>query len=115
MPRFATPIVLLCVSLLFVPCASAQMAMTLQQCRDLAIANSKQSRIHDAELQAAEYTKRQARAAYLPALDFTGAYLYNQKNLSVISEDALLPVKTFDLASQSYQSMWSRTLPQGCR
>lgn len=103
MPRFATPIVLLCVSLLFVPCASAQTAMTLQQCRDLAIANSKQSRIHDAELQAAEYTKRQARAAYLPALDFTGTYLYNQKNLSVISEDALLPVKTFDLASQSYQ------------
>ncbi|MFG6392464.1 MAG: TolC family protein [Candidatus Amulumruptor sp.] len=100
MPRLIT-LILLCASLL--PCVSAQAVMTLQQCRDLAIANSKQSRIHDAELQAAEYTKRQARAAYLPAIDFTGAYVYNQKNLSVISEDAYLPVKSFDLASQGYQ------------
>lgn len=101
MPRFIY-LMVLCASL--IPGISAQESpMTLQQCRELAIANSKQSRIHDAEEQAAEYTKRQARAAYLPAIDFTGAYVYNQKNLSVISQDALLPVKTFDLASQSYQ------------
>lgn len=77
--------------------------MTLSQCRELALANNKQMRVRNEEARAAEYQKREAAAAYLPSLDFTGAYFYNQKNISVIAEDAMLPVKSFDLMTQSYQ------------
>ncbi len=51
----------------------------------------------------AGYTKRSARGAYLPGIDFSGTYLYNQKNISLLEEDALLPTKHFDLATQQYQ------------
>lgn len=68
----------------------------------MALAGNKDMRVNEARAQAAEYQKREARAAYLPALDFVGAYFYNQKNLSVISEDAHLPVGQFNPATMSY-------------
>lgn len=82
---------------------SAAETYTLEQCRQLALSNNKEVKVHEAEARAAEYQKRQARAAYLPSLDLTASYIYNQKDISVISEDAYLPVKTFDLASKSYK------------
>lgn len=51
----------------------------------------------------AGYQKKEALAAYLPALDFTGGYMYNQKEISIFDKDQLLPTKTFDPATQSYQ------------
>ncbi len=51
----------------------------------------------------AGYEKDAAFAAYLPSIDFAGGYMYNQKNLSVFDSDQLLPVKSFDPKTQSYQ------------
>ena len=53
--------------------------------------------------QKAGYQKKEAFAAYLPGIDFNGGYLYNQRELSIFDSDQLLPVKSFDLATQSYQ------------
>lgn len=50
----------------------------------------------------AKYQNKEAFAAYLPAIDFAGGYVYNQKELSVFDSDQLLPIKTFNLETQSY-------------
>ena len=82
---------------------SAQSVCTLDSCRSLALKNNKQLRVRAEAVRMAGYQKDEAFAAYLPALDFTGGYTYNQKELSIFDSDQLLPTKTFDLQTQSYQ------------
>lgn len=82
---------------------SAQGVCTLDSCRSLALKNNKQLRVRAEAVRMAGYQKDEAFAAYLPALDFTGGYTYNQKELSIFDSDQLLPTKTFDLQTQSYQ------------
>lgn len=77
--------------------------LSLQECRSLALANNKELLIQAEKVRQAGYQKKQAFAAYLPAIDFNGGYFYNQKNLSIFDSDQLLPTKSFDLATQSYQ------------
>ena len=71
-----------------------QMALRQQQAAD-DVARTYQKK--------AGYQKKEAFAAYLPGIDFNGGYLYNQRELSIFDSDQLLPVKSFDLATQSYQ------------
>lgn len=42
-------------------------------------------------------------AAYLPAIDFTGGYTYNQRELSIFDSDQLLPTKSFDMKTGKYE------------
>lgn len=77
--------------------------LSLGQCRDMALSNNKNLRKINEEIRAAGYQKDEAFAAYLPSLDFAGGYMYNQKNISLIDKDAMLPVKTFDLQKQGYE------------
>lgn len=83
--------------------AFAQQVLTLDSCRSMALRNNKQLRIAEERIKAAHYERKAAFTNYLPGVDFTGAYLYNQKNISLLSEDALLPTKSFDLQTQSFQ------------
>ncbi len=69
----------------------------------MALNNNKKLRMQSERVKAAGYTKDEAFAAYLPAIDFAGGYMYNSKKISVFDSDQLLPVKNFDLQSQSYQ------------
>ncbi|MCC8072202.1 MAG: TolC family protein [Bacteroidales bacterium] len=81
----------------------AQEIWSLDSCRSVALANNKQMRIRNESIRMADYQKREAFAAYLPSIDFAGGYLYNQKKISIFDSDQLLPTKTFDLETQSYQ------------
>lgn len=67
------------------------------------MSNNKQLRMLKQGIRKAEYQNKEAFAAYLPAIDFAGGYMYNQKNISIFDSDQMLPTKTFDLATQSYQ------------
>lgn len=78
-------------------------AVSLDSCRSLALRNNKQLRITSEAVRKAGFQKKEAFAAYLPGIDFNGGYLYNQKDISIFSHDQLLPTKTFDLQTQSYQ------------
>ena len=64
---------------------------------------NKQLRIAEEKVKGAGYTKKSARGAYFPGIDFTGSYMYNQKSISLLESDQYLPTKTFDLASQEYK------------
>lgn len=74
----------------------------LDSCRSMALRHNKEILIANQKIAAAQYQKDQAKAAYLPSIDFVGGYMYNQKNISLIEEDALLPTKTFNPATGSY-------------
>lgn len=54
-------------------------------------------------LQGAQALKDAARAAYLPGIDFTGTYFYNQRIINLLGENAMLPTMSFDPSSMSYQ------------
>ncbi len=77
--------------------------VSLDSCRAMALGNNKQLRMRTESVRMAGYQKKEAFAAYLPALDFVGGYMYNQKEISIFDKDQLLPTKTFDPATQSYQ------------
>lgn len=83
--------------------APAPGAVSLDSCRAMALNNNRQLRARSEAIKMTGYQKKEALAAYLPALDFEGGYMYNQKNIAIFGSDQLLPTKTFDPATQSYQ------------
>ncbi|MBD5218012.1 MAG: TolC family protein [Bacteroidales bacterium] len=76
--------------------------VTLDSCRNMALRNNKALRIADEAITGAGYDRKAARAAYLPGIDFTGGYMYNQHKISLLGEDAHLPTMTFDPLTQQY-------------
>ena len=76
--------------------AASDVAVSLDSCRAMAMANNKQMRIQAERIKAAGYQKKEAFAAYLPSIDFAGGYTYNQKNISIFDSDQHLPVQVFD-------------------
>jgi len=86
-------------------CISTASAETysLDSCRAMALRNNKEIMIKAERMRQAGYTRKEAFAAYLPALDFAGGYTYNQKKISIFDSDQLLPVKSFNPATQSYE------------
>lgn len=85
------------------PSAAQPRTVTLDECRRLALDNNKDLRRSALAIEAAAYDKDAAFSAYLPALDFAGGYLYNQKGVSVFATDQLLPIKQFNPATGSYE------------
>ena len=77
--------------------AGAQQVLSLDSCRALAMANNKELLISQEKINAAHYRKKAAFANYLPKLDATGAYIRNQKEISLLSDsqkDALSNIGT---------------------
>lgn len=77
--------------------------LTLEQCRSMAMSNNKMLRRMANDIRAARYQKDEAFSAYLPAIDFAGGYMYNQKTISMFDKDQYLPVKQFDLEKGGYE------------
>ncbi len=86
----------------FAVSTSAQV-ISLDSCRSLALANNKQLRIQSEHIKGAHYERKAALSAYLPAIDFSGGYLYNQKDISIFGSDQLLPTKTFNVETGKYE------------
>ena len=78
-------------------------AVSLDSCRAMALANNKQLKIAEVKVARAEYQRKSARAAYFPALDAEASYVYNQKKLALIEEDAKLPTMSFNPATGGYE------------
>jgi outer membrane protein TolC len=74
--------------------AEAQKLLTLQDCRNLALENNKQLKIGQENILKATEEKKSAFTQYLPDIAMRGAYLYNQKKISLLGEDKFLPIGT---------------------
>ena len=77
--------------------------LSLDSCRSLALKNNKQIKMADEAVKGAGYLKKSAHAAYLPGLDFTAGYTYNQHVIELLGEDAKLPTMSFNPATQQFQ------------
>lgn len=78
---------------------TAQTVLTLEECRDRAVRSSQaldQARI---AVEMADYDKKIALANYFPNISATGTYMYNSRNLSLIS----------DSRSEALQTIGDRT------
>ncbi len=76
---------------LLVPVADAQVILTLQQCREMALENSKQIAIAQKQLEKAESETKAYRAGYFPRLSVTGMGFYNQEKYSYNLKGGYLP------------------------
>lgn len=77
-------------------------ALSLDSCRTMALANNKQLRIQSERIRSSQYDRKAALATYLPAIDFSGGYIYNQKDVAIFDSDQLLPTKTFNPETGKY-------------
>lgn len=82
---------------------SASASVSLDSCRNMAMRNNKTVRIAEENLRSAGLYKKAAQSAYLPGVDFTGTYMYNQHEIRLLGEDAKLPTMSFDPSTQSYR------------
>ncbi len=76
--------------------------MTLDSCRNLALRNNKEIQQATLAIEKAGYQRKEAAAAYLPQFDLTAGYIYNSRKLSLIKEDQMLPTKSFNPQTGSY-------------
>lgn len=86
-----------------IPLSAQTDLVTLDSCRAMALKHNRQLKIKRLNIKAADYQHQEATAAFLPAIDFSGGYSYNQKKLSVFDSDQLLPTKTFNPATGNYE------------
>ncbi|MDE5674894.1 MAG: TolC family protein, partial [Muribaculaceae bacterium] len=99
--RFMKKLILLIAAASCAGFASA--SVSLDSCRNMAVRNNKTVKSAEETIRSAAYYKKAAQSAYLPGVDFTGTYIYNQHGISLLGEDAKLPTMSFDPATQTYQ------------
>ena len=73
---------------LFPLAAGATDVMTLQQCRDSAVANNNELKIAKQKIKVAEYDRKIALANWFPNISATGAYMYNTRNIDLLPESS---------------------------
>ena len=81
--------------------ASAQV-VTLDSCRHMALSNNKEIQQASLGIEKANYQRKEAAAAYLPQFDLTAGYIYNSRRVSLVKEDQMLPTKSFNLQTGTY-------------
>lgn len=76
---------------------------SLDSCRNMAVHNNKTIRMAEEGIRGAGYERKAAKSLYLPGIDFAGTYLYNQRTINLLAEDAKLPTMSFDPSTQSFK------------
>lgn len=67
--------------------AGAAEVMTLQQCRDSAIANNKELKIAAQQIEIAGHDRKIALANYFPNISASAAYMYNSRNIDLLTRE----------------------------
>lgn len=83
--------------------AAFPQSVSLDSCRNMALRNNKTIMMADRNIESAGYQRKVAKSAYLPGIDFTATYMYNQHKINLLGADAKLPTMTFDPATMSYK------------
>ena len=66
---------------------NAQTLLTLEDCHDMAVQNSKELDQAKIDMEKAGYDKKIALANYFPNISATGAYMYNNRDIALISDE----------------------------
>ncbi|MBD5205322.1 MAG: TolC family protein [Bacteroidales bacterium] len=93
----------LAVSVLLSANVLAGEVVDLDSCRSMALRTNKSLKATDEAIKGADFTRKAAAAAYLPGIDASATYMYNQHKTSLLSEDAKLPTMYFNPLTQKYE------------
>jgi outer membrane protein len=96
-------------------CAISSFAQTytLNEYETFALQNSKTVKISQERIQQAENLRQAAFTQFLPSFQAVGSYTWNQKDISLISSDAMLPVGsktasgTFGFTADQISNSWT--------
>ena len=66
---------------------SQPLVLSVDSCRQLAVKNNKTLKIYNERIRQSDYTKRSARANFLPQLSVAGTYMYNSRDLQLMSDE----------------------------
>ena len=64
-----------------------QQILDIEQCREMAVSNNRKLEQERIKVEMAGYDRKIARANYYPNISGTGAYMYRDKSISLISDD----------------------------
>ena len=103
-------------SILFAVMAAAGVAgvsaqsgvVSLDSCRSMALRNNKTIAIAQETVTGTGYDRKAAKAMYLPGIDFSAAYMYNQRKINLLAEDAKLPTMSFNPGTGKFD--WNLSL-----
>lgn len=70
-----------------VPTVGAQQVLTLEKCHELALASNNHLKIAQERVEETEALKGAALAQFFPKVSVNGTYNWNQKNISLLSDD----------------------------
>ena len=90
-----------------------QKTLQLEECRQMALAHNKTLQMAQESVKAAHQLRQAAFTQFLPNFSANAAYTWNQKNLSLLAEDAMLPVGTkmsdgsFGFTSDQVSNKWT--------
>ena len=68
--------------------ASAQQVLTLDECREMAVSSSRELKEEQTKLKMAGYDRKIALANYFPTISLTGTYMWNDKDVKLISKSS---------------------------
>jgi len=94
------------------PLATAQRTLTLEECRSLALENSRDLGQAATKVEMAGYDRKIALANYFPNISATGAYIYNSKNISLINEEQSAILSSLGTTVQGQVSDLAQSLTQ---
>ncbi len=88
----------------------AENPLSLEQCRQKALKHNKNIQMAEESVKAATELKKAAFAQFLPNFSANATYTWNQKNISLLSEDAYLPVYSMNAdGSINYVNSWNNS------
>ena len=91
----------------------AQKVLQLEDCRQMALAHNKSLQMVQESVKAAKQLKEAAFTQFLPNFSANGAYTRNEKNISLLSEDANLPVYNMNAnGTPNYANSWNNNWKQ---
>ena len=86
----------------------SQKVLQLEECRQLALTHNKSVQMAQESVKAAKELKAAAFTQFLPNFSANGTYMWNQKDLSLLSEDKYLPVYNRNAdGTPNYAGSWN--------
>ena len=79
----------------------AQRVLTLQECRDMALENNNNLKISQEKVNIANYDKKIAFSNYLPKITAQGAYMYNDTEIQLLSDDKINSINNMGTTLQN--------------
>jgi len=98
------------IALLFLPSVHAQQVLSLEDCRQLAISGNKELEEVRQKTVMADYDRKIALANYFPSITANGTYMYNSRNLSLVTDEQALALSNVGTTVQGTLSAEMQSL-----